>query len=233
MKTPTKIVTILAALASSAFGDQIVLTPGNFTGGNGGGEFTAKSATLSNSSYAANARSGSTVGFGGSFETFCMAYTQEFSYGNTLGYTLTDHTADFSSGTIQALTSGTAWLYSQFAQGNILLNSSAANTDFQLAIWWLQQSNGAPGIASYNSGNTYESMVVGALGSGNVMTAAGANNDGVSIILTEYDDAAGSRIRYSQPQLYYHVPEQGTTLALLGLAFLGLVAFRRQSMGAK
>lgn len=157
-----------------------------------------------------------------------MAYDQEFSYGDTLNYTLTNHTADPGTGSIQALTAGTAWLYSQFAQGNLLITTGAQDTKLQLAFWWLQNSHGAPGIGVYDSGNYYENLVVGALGSANVMTAAGSSNYGVSIILTEYDNADGKFVRYAQPQLYYSVPDNGTTLALLGVALLGLAGCRRK-----
>ena len=233
MKASHKICTTVfaaaVALVSSAFGNTVVLNPGNITGGYSGGEFTATSATLSNGSYAASARSGSTVGLGGSFETFCMAYDQEFYYGEILGYTLTDHTSD--PGAIQPLTVGTAYLYSQFAKGAITLTNTTDMTNFQLALWWLQQSPSAPfiGLNTYASLNTYEQTVWTMFGGeAGAQAAAGSNNDGVSIILTTNPNGT-----YSQPQLYYSVPDNGMTLVLLGLSLVGLVGVSRKFARAK
>jgi hypothetical protein len=230
----TKRFVILAAFATlglSAYGvPTIVLEPGLLTENpqQQGGEFTATSSTLSNSSYAATAKTGSITGLGGSFETFCMAYDQEFSYGDVLGYTLANATSDPGAGSIQALTKGTAWLYSQFASGNIVLGSGADDTAFQDAIWWFQNSAGAPSVGPQNPGNVYETLAVAQFGLAGVAQAAGASNYGVSIIVTQYDNSDGSFNRYSQPQLYYRVPDGGATVALLGLGFLGLVGFRKK-----
>ncbi len=227
MKASNKILALtatLTALATGAFANTVTLNPGTLAESPDyrGGEFTAYSATLSNSSYAPSAKGLPA----GSFETFCLAYDQEFSYNETLGYTLTNQTAD--PGAIQALTVGTAYLYSQFATGAIRFTDGADMTNFQLALWWLQQSPGTPaGILTYNSSNTYEQMVYTMFGDGTSAgkdhAAAGANNYGVSIILTTHSNGT-----YAQPQLYYSVPDQGTTVALLGLALLGLVGFRRR-----
>jgi len=230
MKITTKTVALIASfalVATGAFANSVILTPGLLTGGNQGGEFTATSVTLSNASYAASARTGSTIGLGGSFETFCMAYDQEFSYSETLGYTLANHTSDPSA--IQSLTVGTAYLYSQFAKGAITFTGSTAvadMTNFQLALWWLQQSPGAPGLGltAYSSLNSYEQLVYNLFGGeAGAQAAAGTSNYGVSIIVTTHSNGT-----YSQPQLYYSVPDQAATLALLGLALMGLVGFRRR-----
>lgn len=224
MKTSSKtlaLLTSLTVMASSAFAlPTVVLTPGLVTESPQyyGGEFTANSATLSNSSYAASAQSGS------GFETFCMAYDQEFYYGEVLGYTLTNHTNDGPGNTAVPLAAGVAFLYSQFAKGNLVISTGAQDSDFQLALWWLQNSNGAPSTGAYNAANAYENLAYTTLGgAAAAQAAAGSNNYGVSIILTTNPDGT-----YSQPQLYYSVPDNGTTIALLGAALVGLVGFRRR-----
>lgn len=228
MTTSLKTLSLLASLtvaASSTFAASIVLTPGLVAESPQyyGGEFTANSATLSNGSYAASVRSGT------GFETFCMAYDQEFSYGENLSYTLTDHTNDGPNNSSVPLAAGVAWLYSQFAQGAYASGfTGALDTQLQVAIWFLQQSPGVP--SSIFNNITSNGYVVAALSQFNhslptAEAAAGSNNYGVSVILTKHANGT-----YSQPQLYYSasVPDQGTTVALLGLALLGLVGFRRR-----
>jgi len=224
----------LSSLVLTAHANTVVLTQAVLQESpqQQGGEFVANSATLSNASYAASAQVA-----GGGFYTFCMAYDQEFSYGQSLTYILTNHTDDTSAGTRTALTGGVAWLYSQFAQGNILITTGAQDTDFQDAIWYLQNSNGAPSTLLTNQYLVAaKAAFSGSLA--NAELAAGSNNYGVQIILTGYgtyssttDSFSGG---YAQPQLYYsRVPEAGSTVALLGLSLLGIAGFRRKFATAK
>jgi hypothetical protein len=250
-------VAFLGSLALTARADTVVLTAAGIVENPQlqGGEFIATSSTLSNASYAASVQSGS------GFATFCMAYDQDFSYGQTLTYALTNSTKDSSLNTITALTKGVAYLYSQFAQGNISITTGAQDTGFQMAIWALQNSAGNPGIASLgvaipNTNAAYyatyylnlaEAQFGGTLVS--AQAAAGANNFGVQVLLTGYGTynssdgtfsipnsygGQGAAQGYSQPQLYYsRVPDAGSTLTLLGLSLLGIVGFRRKFGSAR
>ena len=217
----------LLGAASNAIANTVTLNVGSYgnLGGYGGGEFTAVDSGLSTSSYA------STTSSGGTFETFCMAYNEEFIPGNWGGpaynFFLSNNTFGPAAGT---LTEGTAWLYSQFAAGTLVgydYNGStraASAQQLQLAIWSLQNSIGAPSA----SGDPFLTEVYNALGSeAAAKTAAAPGYDGVQIMVLT-NNVPGTAPSYAQPQLYYIVPDGGTTVLLLVLALMAIAAFRRR-----
>jgi len=229
-------VALLAAAGSSALANPTVtLDVGQYgdLDGYGGGEFIAIGSGLSTSGYAA------TTSSAGSFETFCMAYNEEFVPGNWGGpaynYYLSNNTFSNPGNTVSGtLTEGTAWLYSQFASGKLsgydystgpTSTQAISALELQEAIWWLQQSPGAPTPIS----DPFVTLVESIFGSaGNAMTNATPGYDGVQImVLTNSNGNFGSTPN-SQPQLYYNVPDNGTTLFLVGLALLGLIAFKKR-----
>jgi hypothetical protein len=231
---------LVGATVTGARADSLLLDVSQYGNldGYGGGEFTAIT-DLSTSSYAA-----STL-IGGGFETFCMAYNEEFvpnNWGNStpFDFTLGNQILSNPTGAVSStLTEGTAWLYSQFASGNLAgydytntssIGRAGTAEELQIALWWLQQSPGAPAADElFNASNPFETMVVSNFGSiGGAMTSAPSDYDGVQIMVVTNSNPSDGSTPYAQPQLYYNVPDNGTTVALLGMALVGMVLFKRR-----
>lgn len=240
----------LAALAlliiagSGAYANPtLTLSTNSYSDVSLGGEFTVSGSGLSTASYAASTSSA----FGaGDFSTFCMAYNEDFVPGSTFGYSLSSTTFGNGSNPNVPLTQGAAYLYSQFASGNLLnydyTNGSSgqftsranAAEALQIAIWWVQgldtggiYNEGAP---VPNSGDNYYVNLLTGLGTGWATTVAAPNYDGVSVLILDNSNSNDGTTPYSQPQLYYNnVPDNGATVLLLGIALLTLVAVKRQT----
>ena len=220
---------LILMLASVAMADQVqVGYPGSGYGpyeAFPGGEFTLTpinpTGWLDLSSYGAQARNAG--GSSGSFQTFCISGVDNI-YPNGV------YNAEVSRNAIRSNTGsggdpvsvGTGWLYSQFASGNWENNltynySGTANERradaflLQQAIWWLEGQEGV----SYSSANKYMLAVMNKFGSD--AQADGGWEYGVYALNLTTDN--GGRI---QSQLYYHVPDTGATIALLGFAVVGL-----------
>jgi hypothetical protein len=226
----------LAAFASVASADTLVLGTNSYSNGSNGGSYTASGfgTSLSVSSYSSLV---SSTLLGGSFETFCLEPTEYFTPGNSYTFTQASfafggagntHGAALGGG--DPLSIGTAWLYSQFAAGT-LANFDYSNTGhkgsnllLQRAIWYLEDDySGYLNATAAINGNIFLKNVCiffGTLGAGQANAAPGSY--GVSALNLTTGQTQ------NQSQLYYHVPEAGSTIALLGLASLGLLAFRRR-----
>lgn len=223
---------LIGAATSSAFANSVTLDTNAYSDVYGGGEFTALGSGLSTASYSSAAL------LGGGFETFCMSFREEFVPGNwgnptPYNFTLGNAIIDPSFNPVNnPLTIGTAYLYSQFASGDLTgydySNSTAAGrlgsaTELQLAFWWLQNegSEGAPGASNYDPTNPFEAMVYnlfnGATG-GEMNAANGA--DGVQVMVLTTSNGG-----YAQPQLYYSVPDAETTGVLVLASLIALGAF--------
>jgi hypothetical protein len=128
------------------------------------------------------------------------------------------------------LSRGTAFLYSQFAQGlltgyNYGAGRSTSAAALQEAIWWLEEETG-----SYTPGNSFIALVVGQFGSASEgQRNATGHRYGVSVLnLTGVSGAAPVGV-VGQDQLYYQaVPDGGTTAALVGMAFCGMTIVSRR-----
>lgn len=76
------------------------------------------------------------------FWTFCLAPLVDFVPGAQYNYDLSTTVVPNQSGSLNYVTLGTAWLYSQYRQLNPLVGNgggaNAANSALQLAIWFLQ-----------------------------------------------------------------------------------------------
>jgi hypothetical protein len=135
----------------AAFDGTVTLTQGTYSYGNGG-EFAAVTTGL------------------GNFQTFCIEYNQEFVPGASYSYFQNTGAVTGGAGanttdshttlSMDNISIGTAWLYSQFRAGtlaNYFTGSRQANAGaLQDAIWYLEGEtstlafNGADGTAFYN-----------------------------------------------------------------------------------
>lgn len=205
-----------------------------------GGEFTALTDPTLFSSYAPSTKA--TVSIGGTaytgFQTFCVQTLVDFTPGTVYNYSLS--LASIGSPDAFSLSEGTAWLYSQFAQGTLAnydyTDGATRTTDagqLQAAIWELQGGQSYSSFPNGGSGNVYYDEAVADLG-GNIDTAATTSTDfGVNII--NISSANGSA---DQNQLIYlgggggggnqGVPDNGSTFSLLAicLAGMGIYAFK-------
>lgn len=222
---------ILATIAIGALGlssaSALQITMGASSSGPGNFQATplgSFSSVLDN--YAAGARN--TTQFG----TFCIERNEFFSPGATvLEVELSLHAkAGGNGGPYEVLpgggvgdpiSKGTAELYRLFATGLLdttiagySYSSGSDNDELQNAFWRLE------GETPVDSVNVYYDWVAA-----NVTDYAG-NYDGAAVRVMNLTDSAGNR---KQDQLVYlGVPDGGVTVGLLGLAFVGLAAFRRR-----
>jgi len=194
-----------------------------------GGEFTLNDVNpdgwLDLSGYVAGKTSN--IGDISSFQSFCIE-KNEFLYPYTATYDATLSSAavkgGVGGGNPDALSQGTAYLYSQFAQGTLdgytyvgdaARKASAAA--LQEAIWWLEEE-----IASYTAGNAFIGAVATEFG-----TAATARNNATAgqfgvWVLNLTGAGGGAPSGVGQDQLYYKVPDGGTTFMLFGMALTGV-----------
>jgi hypothetical protein len=232
------LVGLLALTPASSFGATLVLDTNAYTGGNQGGEFTASGSGLDLSSYSSGALTTSTHGQAG-FSTFCMEYKEEFNPGSTYSYTLNSNAfgGDVAGGGGDPVSKGTAWLYSQFAQGILdgysYTGTSArksSNTDLQLAFWYLEDEISFLNPSYNPASNGFLTAVSSQFGS---LAAAKADANGAyGVQILNLTSSRGAT--NNQSQLYYHnVPDTGATLALLGLAFMGLIGLKRKFADAQ
>ena len=248
------------ALASPAMADQIqVGFPGSTspTGYPGygpyqtgiGGEFTVNDiggypldSWLDLSGYSGNALSQTkNLGPSGitSFQTFCIEKSEYlYPYAATYDVVLSGGAVHGGLGGADPdpLSRGTAFLYSQFAQGGLTgynygAGRSVSAAVLQEAIWWLEEE-----ITSYTAGNSFIALVATTFGSDlDARLDAGTGQYGVYVLnLTGVGGGAPSGV--GQDQLYYRdpgvsitaVPDGGTTLALLGMALCGMAIVSRR-----
>ncbi len=220
MKTSLKSLVALAALAvlvTSAQADQLTLSQGSQSVGIGGA-FVAGvvNGPISNADYSGAAKIGSS-----SFLTYCIEYNEHFNPGGTYNYVVNNGAVNGGVsggvGGYDGVSNGTAYLYSQFAQGTLSNAGFGYNTGsmgygfLQDAIWNLEGE-----IATSNALSNWVKA--------NIANWNSDSNGSYGVYALNLTYTNGSR---AQDQLYYRVPEQGITVALVGFALLGLVSFRR------
>lgn len=231
-----------AALASSGLAATITLTLNPSSNGNGlnGGSYTASGSGLSVAGYAAISHPASAAA--GTFQSFCLEFTEHFTAGTVYNYTISNAAvlggAGGAVGGADPLSLGTAWLYAQFAQGTLVnfdygAGRKDSNSALQLAIWFLENETSAiPGYGSY-----------GAPGDNIFLDAAFAMFGSVADARADANGAFGVQVlnlttgnTHAQSQLYFsgqqNVPDTGATLALFGLTLAGLLGIRR-SLGRR
>ena len=172
----------------------------------------------------------------------------EFYNGGTYNYTLS--LASIGAGTdapgtgyaplgspdSYSLAEGTAWLYANFATGqlpgydfsNALGQRQTDAGELQTAIWALQGDQSIAGYPSGTVGNPYYNDATNALGA-NIDTAATAFTDFGTEIMNLTLDGGNyqNQLIYTGPPPSPPVPDGGLTAALLGGALLGLQGLRR------
>jgi VPDSG-CTERM motif len=249
---------VLAGAVSLARANSIELVAGSayagYTGGsstpyqNGqGGEFTALSINPANQAnswtpagYDAKAlytfSSGTLSGLTG-FETFCLEGGSNDVYFTPGTHYTYGESLNILGGPMGSLplTVGTAWLYEQFATGQLsgydYINPSARLADagaLQNTFWFLEGEIGS-------ANNAYTTLVVNQFGGSllNAQIAATAStNYGVEVLNLWSGDGRTA----AQNQMIYtgrKVPDGGATLSLIGLGLIGLAAFRRRFTSAR
>jgi hypothetical protein len=259
----------IAAAASPAFAQSgsIYLAVGsNFGGVNpyqygDGGEFTALSSSLGvpagysslatftmttgSSGYSLPGGDGATsigdtpfVGQTG-FETFCLEDQVDFYVGQSYNYT-EGYAIQQTGG---SLTVGAAWLYEQFATGQLkgydYTDAATRLTDageLQSTLWYLE---GEPSDSSVfpdqlDNPDPFTTLVENQFGSlANAQaTITSASGDPYDVEVLELSNSSG----IAQDQLIYtgpHVPESAATAALLGVSLAALASvalFKRRSV---
>lgn len=239
MKSMNKL-TILAvtaafAAATSAFATPEVKVTGNPWQNNEGGEFTVipNAEALSAlgtpnlapyiSSYNALAL------YGNGFQSFCLEKNEEVNLGSSYPYGVSTGAISGGNGggNPDVVSRGVGFLYSEFAKGNLAgyfsANDLTRNQNaglLQAAIWSLEDEtpDKAPGI------NVFYDLAVNHFGS-----IASAKTDG-GYEYGVYALNLGTNVQ--DVLIYKSVPDGGTTLMLIGIAFGG-VSFLRRKISAQ
>ncbi len=229
----------------------------------GGGEFTAYTApSLIAANYSTEAlinNQGTWNGTTQGFETFCIEVGVDFTPGNwgnnnpyyyTEGLTAQPLSGPSTggSGSNRALSKGAAWLYFEFATGNLgsfayTYGSGRESDDnlLQAAIWAFQggQTYGSyPSLTDTENGsNPFYNAAIGQFGdlAGADAAYSGGGVDILQLwssynpITDTYSGAAQNQLVLTgNPFTPHPVPDGGTTLILLGGALAGLRALRRK-----
>jgi len=178
------------------------------------------------------------------FQTYCIEIQNEFSPGSTYSYTLGQSTHDYPPpNAVANLTLGAAFLFSQFATGQLAgetavtggyalpNNSTGAQTvgALQAALWYFegqgnddanfnQWNNGSPtGVSNGGAtGDFYTDWVLSILGPSAYNPSNGKY--GVDVV----------QVPNGQDWLIDPVPDGGMTASLLGGALVGLGVWRRK-----
>ena len=255
-------VLLLSWCAANASAAQITISgDGDYRAGSGG-EFNVRAADASGAALLATADLGSyttlngtvvgtangtrmNAGFGGQigFETFCLEVNQFISLPGTYDASISLGARPGGvggNGTIDLISIGTAYLYSQFAAGSLAgytyVNGgsrSASAVMLQTAIWFLEDeiSLSAAQIAA----NVFLSGASGAITLYGTPTGVGvggarADNNVFDVAALNLGGPPGFD---KQDQLIlfdnnFHVPDGGVTVMLLGMVLTGLRLMRRK-----
>jgi len=205
-----------------------------------GGEFTAVTApNLYNGDYAPSALVTVTDPFNNrqvqGFETFCVQTEVEFTpynWGNSAPYNIATSLNSVGTPDNFPLSEGTAYLYWQFATGQLqgydYTDAGTRVADaglLQSAIWALQGNQSYGGFPSGIDGNPFYADALTALGSDAIYQPANGDTDfGVAILnLTSGSYPAQNQLVYTVDPP--PVPDHSSTLALLALSLAALAVF--------
>jgi hypothetical protein len=221
---------LIAGAASAA---SIKLHVGANANGGNGGAYTAQILPGSGLTNAPYSNATKNVGnWDPSFETFCLEKWEYFTPGLTYNFTVDafasgDRNKDGTAEEIDYLSQGTAWLYRNYAIGsyNSLIGTTyaswkALNKDFQAAVWTLEGDINATNYFTNLAKSKFTTLT-------NAKLDANGYAYGVRALNLYTSDKSGKTI-HAQSQLYF-VPDTASTLALVGAALAGLIAFRRRA----
>jgi len=209
----------------------VTRVPGYFSGS--GGEFT-----ISGSPWANTPPYNSVALVGGGFQTFCVELNEHVIMGNTYlaELNLKAVNGGVGGGSPDPLSIGAAWLYKQFAEGNLfgydytLAGRAASAALLQEAIWWLEDE-----ITSLSGPNPFLAQLstpawISSYGS-NPKADYDPSTAGFNVrVINMWGADANGNIDKNQPKqdMLVYLPDGGMTLVLLGAGLLGVAAIRRK-----
>ena len=189
--------------------------------------------------------SGGSGTWNNSFESFCLEYNENISFGTSYKVGgVSNHTVNATgaygtysgsepghTSTKDPISASTAWLFTQFYTTHLsnssvwgTANQATKNTAVQQAIWSLEGES----FGSMSSlASSYKSKAIAAVNSG-----AWSGIGTVRVLNLYSKDNQGNYTRHAQDQLYMvsAVPEPETyAMMLAGLALVGGIARRRRS----
>jgi hypothetical protein len=233
---------VTAFAAATAWGTPTVtLSGGSFQNGIGG-EFTvtpnaealSATGTPNLAPYVASYVVGLT-GSASSFQTFCIEYNEHFNWNGSYQYGVSGGAIRGGTTSTDLISVGTAWLYSQFAEGTLAnyfgVNRNANAGALQNAIWYLEGE-----ISTISAGNIYYNAAVAQFGSFAALSADASGNTAAyyGVYALNMGDPNANPPYPNQDQLIYlkgghtDVPDGGLTLALLGSGLAALSLLRRK-----
>jgi hypothetical protein len=235
---------ILASFSVGAQAATVALWDGPYSYGIGSA-FTALTIPSLNGSYASAATE--TINGQTGFQTFCLQTGVDVDPGSG-SYPAVTYNYSLSLATTPdgfPLKEGTAWLYSQFAQGtlnnfdysnlgtSLTPGSSASraidNGALQSAIWYLQGGQTWPGYVPGGIGNIYYDDAENYFGTVSALDADATLSTDFGVNVMNLTDANGAPAQNQLIYLNSAVPDHATTWELLAGSLAALTIFTHRS----